>query len=137
VSRLKQRKPDKGRRIAAPTEESEPPDDECRPLFCFQYLQPGYCISDCNRDQKAALADKLREMSQLTWQQLRNAPRHGQGYEKIAQNAIKAPIPGCVTEDVNIIAFRFHGTAPVVGYRARRIFHVFWLDRSYSLYKHG
>ncbi len=46
-------------------------------------------------------------------------------------------MPSVVTEEVNLIAFRFCGKAPVVGFRARRIFHVLWLDRAFKLYDHG
>lgn len=94
-------------------------------------------MPDCQTDEKAALADRLHEMSQLTWEQLRQAPKHGQGYEKISRDAIRPSVPAQVTPDVNLIAFRFCGKAPVVGYRNRRIFHVLWLDRAFTLYNHG
>lgn len=115
---------------------SEPTDEKQPPIFCLRWLQKGFSTSDCTTDEKAALAERLVEMSCLTWEQLRQAPRHGQGCEKISRSAIRSGIPACVTEDVNLIAFRFSGLAPVVGFRARRIFHILWLDRAFTLYKH-
>lgn len=72
----------------------------------------------------------------MTWIQIRGAHRHGLGTEKIEKSAIKVPIPTVVTEDVSLLAFRFSGKAPMVGFRERDVFHVLWFDRDYSLYKH-
>ena len=43
-----------------------------------------------------------------------------------------------LTEDVQrLIAFRFAGNAPMVGYRVQAIFYILWLDRDFTLYDHG
>jgi hypothetical protein len=42
-----------------------------------------------------------------------------------------------VTEEVNLIAFRFDGKKPMVGYRDGVTFYVLFLDRSFTLYDHG
>lgn len=76
-------------------------------------------------------------MSQLTWQQISNSGRHGQGSETIARTSIKsATIPACITEDVKILAFRCIGLAPMVGYRVDEVFYVVWIDRAFGLYEH-
>jgi hypothetical protein len=46
-------------------------------------------------------------------------------------------IPAHVTEDVTLLSFRFHGKAPMVGYRVGRIFHIVWLDHDFAVYSHG
>jgi hypothetical protein len=80
----------------------------------------------------------LRELSELTWAQLRQADRHGLGFETIDRSSIKSGIPGVVTADVNIIAFRFAGKKPMVGFRDRDgTFHIIWFDRAFRLYKHA
>lgn len=61
-----------------------------------------HCITLCEKDEKAAFADKLRELSQLTWSQLRMSGRHGMGYEKIAHGSLRVAIPKQITEDVHI-----------------------------------
>lgn len=54
-------------------------------------------------DEKAALADRLHELSQLTWQQIQQAPRHGQGSETIARTSMKVVVPPAITEDTPIL----------------------------------
>jgi len=107
-------------------------------MFSFKYLdQNRHSLSVCTKEEKAALAETLVKLSQLTWAQITNSPRHGSGYEKIVRESIRAPIPKHLVEDVNFIAFRFCGKAPMVGYRENEIFHVLWLDRNFTLYHHG
>ncbi|MBO4526631.1 MAG: hypothetical protein J5743_03320, partial [Victivallales bacterium] len=89
-------------------------------------------ISACTKDEKSAFADKLVEMSQLSWQELVQSNRHKQGYEIIDDY----PKPTNLTDDVKIIAFRFYGMAPMIGYRQEQIFHIIALDRTFTAYKH-
>jgi hypothetical protein len=123
-------------------EESGPPKisfeirDSDPPAFSLRYLQHDFCVTDCSKDQRAAFATKLRELSQLSWSKLRQSPRHGLGYERIPRDAIKAPVPNHVTEEVHLIAFRFDGLRPMVGYRDSGIFFILWLDRNFTLYSH-
>ena len=74
--------------------------------------------------------------SQSTWKQLNQYHRHGQGYEKINRDALKAPIPGFIKPDVNFIAFRFSGKAPMVGFRDKSTFYILWFDARFDLYDH-
>lgn len=111
--------------------------DRQPPVFCLRFIDPEYCITRCTKDEKASFADKLRQMSQMTWLDLRLAPKHGAGSEKIARKAIKRPIPKQITEEVPILAFRFDGKKPMVGYRIGGTFHIVWFDRDFTLYDHG
>jgi len=43
-------------------------------------------VTDCEREAQAAFALTLHRLSQLTWQEIRNAPRHGLGTEKIVRD---------------------------------------------------
>ncbi|MEQ1963508.1 hypothetical protein ABLB69_10095 [Xenorhabdus khoisanae] len=107
------------------------------PEFSLRYLQDNYCVSSCERDDKAALSDKLFRLSKLTWGQIKQQHRHALGFDKIHRTAIKPSIPAHITEDVNLIAFRFSGMKPMVGYRRDSTFFIVWLDRNYTLYNHG
>jgi hypothetical protein len=108
-----------------------------RPKFSLEHLRKSHCISNCTKDEKAALADRLHELSQLTWQQIAQCSRKGQGSEIIARSSIgEDSIPACITEDSNIIAFRFFGNAPMVGFRDAEVFFIVWLDRAFDLYDH-
>ena len=73
----------------------------------------------------------------MTWAQLRQSPRDKLGYEKISRDSIRGGIPNVVTEDVDIIAFRFCDKAPMVGFRAQDgTFFIVWFDRRFRLYPH-
>lgn len=126
---------EQGERISA-RETTDIPPEQQPPMFSLRYINKGYSIAECTKDEKAALVDTLYQLSQLTWSQIKASPRHGLGYEKIDRNAIKSSIPTHIKDDVNFIAFRFCGMAPMVGYRDAAVFYVIWLDRDFTLYPH-
>ena len=127
--------PNSGKYIKPKAVIEETPDQQ-PPVFSLQYLQQGYSLAECDKEEAAAFAQMLARLSQMKWADIKTAARHGLGFEKIARNALKPPIPSHITDDVNFIAFRFSGMKPMVGYREGVIFHVLWLDRSFSLYAH-
>lgn len=128
---------EKGKKIATPSPTRNPSPEQQKPIFSLVNLRKDYCLSACNKDEKAAFADTLHQLSQITWNEISSSSRHGLGYERISRNAIRSGIPNHVKEDVNFIAFRFFGKAPMVGYRDENIFHIVWIDRAFSLYNHG
>lgn len=135
MSRLRGPSPSDGVRLKGDT--SAPANLDLKaPIFCLE-LVDGFCLRDCTKDEKAALADALFKRSKLSWSELRQAPRHGLGYEKIERSSIKKSIPTLIKEDATFIAFRFCGKAPMVGYKDGRVFHIVWLDRGFALYDHG
>jgi hypothetical protein len=122
--------------VAISGAEGEDPE-RLPPKFSLRHVNKKYCITQCTKDEKAAFAVRLRELSELTWAQLRQAPRHGLGFETIDRSSIKCGIPGVVTADVSIIAFRFDGKKAMVGFRdSDGTFHIIWFDRAFQLYKH-
>ena len=136
MGRLKEPSKEGGGRIRLRVGQAISPQ-QMRPKFSLEHLQKSFCLSACEKDEKASLADRMHRLSQLTWQQITHAPRHGLGTETIARSAIKDVIPSCITEDTNIIALRFHDKAPMVGFRLEEVFYIVWLDRSFKLYDHG
>lgn len=81
--------------------------------------------------------EKLVKLSQLSWIDIQNSPRHGLGTEKIAINAIKPNCPEFITEDVSfLLALRFDGKKPILGHRNKFIFHVLFIDRDFTVYNH-
>lgn len=111
--------------------------DHEKPIFCLRYMPDLHSVEQCEQEERASFASKLFQLSQLTWQQLKQTSRHGQGFEKISRDALKAPIPSSITPDVDFLAFRFYAKAPMVGYRDGQVFHVVWLDRAFNLYNHS
>ena len=133
--RLKRERVKGGRSILPPAH--VPDTGTLTPHFAFDEMVVGYCIADCDRDLKAAFADALWSRSKMTWLDITLAPRHGLGSEQIRRGSIKVPIPRTVTEDVDhFLAVRFQGLAPMVGYRVGRVFHVLWLDHTFTVYDH-
>jgi len=108
------------------------------PVFCFRYLHKDYHLNKCTDDEKRKLIEQIVTLSALTWEELQLAPKNGLGSEKISPQSIKASIPAnYFSEEVNmLLAFRFDGKKPFVGFRNGFIFHVFYIDRDFSLYKH-
>jgi hypothetical protein len=135
--RFKPPQKEQGNKLAAPFDKREIPPEQQPPTFSLRYLEGEYCITICEKDDQAAFSLKLYRLSKLTWSQIQSQDRHKLGYEKISRDAIKAPIPNFITEDVNFIAFRFSGMKPMVGYRDGTIFYVIWLDRNFTLYDHN
>jgi len=107
-----------------------------KPTFCLRYVDPAYCITSCDKDDKASFAERIRQLSTMTWNDIINADRHGFGLETIARDALPKA-PANVSEDVRFIALRFSGKKPMVGYRTADMFHVIWFDRDFNLYDHG
>ncbi|MEB3162346.1 MAG: hypothetical protein VKK80_03880 [Prochlorothrix sp.] len=128
---------EQGKHIVTPATTPAIPPGQPKPLFSLQFLNQEYGLSACTQEEKAAFADTLYHLSQLSWTEIISAPRHGLGCEKIKRNSIRSAIPAHITEEVNFIAFRFYGKAPIVGYREGNIFHLIWLDRNFKLYDHG
>jgi hypothetical protein len=138
MGKIKEPKPDKGsKKIGTPTETHEVPTERRPPIFSLQYLRGDYCLTMCERVDRAAFAIKMHRLSQLTWSEIQSQHKHSLGYERIARNAIKSGIPAHIKPDVNFLAFRFSGKKPMVGYREGAIFYVIWLDRDFTLYDHG
>jgi hypothetical protein len=113
------------------------PTTQKKPAFSFEHLQTSHCISACEDQDKLAFVNSMRKLSQLTWQQIRNADRHGLGSEKIERDSFIVQIPSWVKEDVAFIAIRFSGLKPMVGYQEDRIFQIMWFDKDYNVYRHG
>lgn len=132
--KIKPPKPGRGARIE--TRESVAPNsDDLPPVFSFEHMADTHCVTACEQQEQAAFAEALFRRGRLPWKELRQAPRHGLGYEKI--DRLNVQLPKTVTEDVSIIAFRCIGKAPMIGYRDGRVFHILFIDRAFDVYDHS
>ncbi len=115
------------------------PPEQRHPHFSLRYIsdKKRFCLSSCETNEKAAFAERLYRLSQMTWAQIRQQDRHGLGYEKIPRSALKTKIPDHIKDDVGIVAFRFQGLKAMVGYKIGHVFYIVWLDRLFKLYNHG
>lgn len=107
------------------------------PVFELNLRDRHYCLDNCqNRDQQAAFAKTLHKLSQLTWGQIMGANRKGVGTETIRRDQLHAAVPPWVTPDVELLALRFSGKHPMVGFRLGRVLTILWLDVDMTLYNH-
>ena len=137
MKRLKHPALNRGQKISVKESEVKQDYDRERPIFCLRYMQGKYSLPNCSDAQKCGFSSTLFNLSRMTWIELKMANRHTLGTEKINQDAIRVKIPEHITEDVTLLAFRFHELAPMVGYRVNNVFHIVWLDHDFTLYDHG
>ena len=122
----------KGRELMQPVDY-----DKLNPVFSFYKIQDGYSINDCEINEKVSLLTKISKISMHSWIELKSLDKHGEGCEVLKNlGSLKCSIPSTVPQDATLIIFRFHDTKPMIGYREKSIFHIIWLDRKLSLYKH-
>jgi len=137
MSKVYKPKPAHGKRIPNP---HIPPDDRLihnHPVFCLRYLHKDYNVELCSKDDRASLIRKMAKLSKLTWDEIKLAPRHGLGSEKISRKSIRPSIPSEITPDVeSFLALRYSGKKVFVGFRNQFIFHMIYIDRNFSVYNH-
>ena len=114
---------------------STPMLDDGYIIFSFRYIQKNHCFSNCQPNEKQALAESIFKRRDMTWKSIQREPRHGLGYEKI--NQLNVAKPNCVPNGASILSFRFCGKAAMVGFKENDVFHILWLDREYTVYNHG
>ena len=125
------------KKIAGAGDDDNP--DTQSPVFSFEKMQDGtgWSINCCDAENQAALSKQLFRLCQMKWREVIQAPRHGLGSEKIDVKSLKIPLPKSVTQDVTILALRYHGKRPMVGYREGRVFFILFLDHNFKIYNHG
>lgn len=135
-NRFRQPEKTQGKRFQA----SDPRNyDEEPVIFSLRHVQAGdYCFSELDAEHKAAFAEAVFKRKEMAWSDVKRAPRHGLGTEKIAKWAIREPEPSISTPDSKyFLALRYHGMHPVVGFRQKDVFYVLWFDHRMKLYDHG
>lgn len=137
MNRISKKKLKSGKRVPSKPVPEQRNFDGKNPIFSLRHLNSGYCISKCDKKDRLSFVDKIRVISQLSWAQIKSTHRHATGFEKLPRNTFKIGIPTHITEDQTLIAFRFSGKKPMIGYRDRDIFHIIWFDNDFSVYDHG
>lgn len=138
--RLKKVKPKKGKLLKEPSTTGSFDwfySNKLYPAFSFKHSQKNYSVLDIDKDDSTALIKRLNKLSQMQWCDIQSADRHGLGQEKIKKESFNVPIPNIVTPDVNLLALRYNGKKPFVGYRYGKIFYILWIDYNFSVYDHG
>ncbi len=129
--------PNQGKRILSHEVHAEGSTNHLKPEFNLEYLGGDFCLSHCTKEEKGQFADRLHQLGGMTWKMIAEAHRHGSGCEEIPRHALgNRRFPDEMTDDVKLLAFRFSGMKPMVGYRRGRTFVILFLDRNFTLYKH-
>lgn len=128
------------KRIRVPKEERGSSNSEY-PSFSFRWYQRGSDVCEGFRKNTAigsGVIDFLARVSQSTWSEIQTQNHKGYGTEIIEQQAIKAPLPCCVTPEIKIHVFRVGKKCRLAGFRQQSTFNVLWIDTSpFKLYDHG
>jgi len=141
MTKSKKRRPEHPQNIS---KRPKPPDeqilyDELPPKFSFQFIikHHNFGYESLDDKLKIALIDRLKLLGQIKWSVLKQAPRHGLGYEQIERSALNFSLPEGVPAESNIIAFRCFGMAPILGFRSQGdTFYIIAFDSGYTAYKH-
>lgn len=107
------------------------------PIFCLRDIHSKYGLSQCDKKHHSQFIQQLHRLSQLKWSEINVSGRHGMGYEKIQINSLNVPLHIDITDDVKfLLAFRYCGKSPFLGYRQNSLFRILFIDSKFSLYKH-
>jgi hypothetical protein len=98
-------------------------------------------VEDCDKDEKISLIEKIEQLSNLNWNQIQLAGKHGSGSEKIHLSSLSTTLPVSFTQQSqeeirDLLALRFHGMKPMIGCRRGRVFHVLFIDPKLEVYRH-
>jgi hypothetical protein len=126
-------------KLLAPQSIERTPDILEYPSFSFRFLQKntGHHLDNCKEEDRLQLICQIVKLSELTWNQIYSSHKHGFGSETIPYKKIKPTIPSHVTKDSTLLALRFSGHKPMIGYRDGATFFVLFLDHNFSVYNHG
>lgn len=113
--------------------------EDDKPVFCFRYLLTSYGIKhdSLNQRRKSDLAERLSEISQLTWKDLMRADRHGQGFEMLPVDQLKCGLPTQFEDEKRVMVFRYSERLPMIGIRRGSMYHLLAIEANYNdLYQH-
>lgn len=111
--------------------------DGFHPVFALEYLTGHFCLSHCNKEEKAAFSDTLHQLSKQTWRELKQRGKHKGGCEIMPCKQMKFHIPAFFSNDADCIVFRFSGKKAMIGFRKEQIYYIVGLDRNFTAYDHG
>lgn len=127
--------PQSGKRIAPPETTAVNAFRE-PPMFSMRYLQKGFDVEDCEKDDQAAFARRLCKWSKMTWQEIQSHEKHGLGHETMPHKSMRVALPPQITPDVNILVFRLSFPKTIIGYKDGVVFYVLWIDPDLKCYDH-
>lgn len=121
--------------------------DDDHPVFCFRYAHPDFTVQSKRLDlkSKGQMLERLYALSQMSWQDIRLANKHGYGTEKMPFSSIKPARPQVMPGDgaeaevfESLLVFRRDSKNHVfAGVRVKSTIHILYVEAAFGdLYNH-
>lgn len=112
-----------------PFKEAESDYTTRKPMFTFYHMNPAgsYCVTRCERGDRADIAERLAALSQFTWGGLNQERRECYGHEQIKLKQFRTTIfpTEIVTPEVkSLMVFRYSNGGRMAGVRVHDVYHV-------------
>lgn len=110
------------------------------PLFCFKHLQDASIKDCCSAKFLLGFLFRLKQLSELGWDEIRKASKHSFGMEQIPKYMIKKELPDFITPEVEKLhVFRANGNnLPFIGIQKQNTFHVIFIETKFGdIYEHN
>lgn len=109
--------------------------DKSRPVFSFSDIDKKYCClkKDCNASEKGHFLGKILELSELTWQSIKDAPRKGAGFELIPKEQLKTDVLSNYPAE-RLMVFRLTDKMRMLGVRDKEKFTILLIDPAHGAY---
>ncbi len=105
----------------------------CQPKFSLIHIHSKYCLSLCISTEKAAIIDRLHELSRLTWGEIWRNPKEGLGAEPLPDAVYKKMPDELKAKSNKYIVFRFSKKGRIIGFHKHDTFHIVWFDRNHDV----
>jgi hypothetical protein len=98
-----------------------------------------FCLSECERQQLRDVADALRQLTTLTFQQVlqqggRGENKVGLAYTPYLDSSLnKVTRPATISPDITIAGIRASQGGRVFGAYINHVFYVLWFDRGHDI----
>lgn len=111
------------------------------PSFSFRFYQGNISIPKCkNADFFKKYLERLKKLSETSWDEINKAGRHGLGYEHLTWEQLNVQKPASVTNEIKrLMVFRATGdNHAFLGFRSGSVFNVVFIETSFGdIYNHN
>ncbi|SQD78355.1 hypothetical protein [Moritella yayanosii] len=109
------------------------------PKFSFEFcFASNRGIHKADGDTQKAVIKKIINLSQCTWQDIKDLPRE-QGFEKIEKSSFNSlpSVPNKFNDQEKVVVFRLpNKQGRLMGYIEEDTFFVVWIDTKFDMYNH-
>jgi len=106
----------------------------------FKRIEAGekYCLSVCTQNELKDIADSLRQLTSMSWQDVlstagKGKNKAGLGYTTYSDDALKESWPNWLSNDTKVSAVRASSCVRVFGVYIDHIYYLIWFDRNHDI----